>query len=81
MPTEIAKFHPAETFSRSCFGTNDAHRAYICMELGIYTFGDITPNPDTGRATSAPQRYREILAAAKLADDAGIDVFGPHLYV
>jgi len=46
------------------------------MELGIYTFGDITPDRDTGRAISVPQRYAEILAAAKLADDAGIDVFG-----
>jgi alkanesulfonate monooxygenase SsuD/methylene tetrahydromethanopterin reductase-like flavin-dependent oxidoreductase (luciferase family) len=46
------------------------------MELGIYTFGDITPDPNTGRAIGVPQRYAEILAAAKLADDAGLDVFG-----
>lgn len=46
------------------------------MELGIYTFGDITPDPNTGRAISLSQRYAEILAAAKLADDAGLDVFG-----
>ncbi|MGA2795294.1 MAG: LLM class flavin-dependent oxidoreductase [Roseiarcus sp.] len=46
------------------------------MELGIYTFGDITPDPNTGRAISIPQRYAEILAAAKLADEAGLDVFG-----
>ena len=46
------------------------------MELGIYTFGDITPDPDTGRAVSAAQRYAEVLAAARLADEAGLDVFG-----
>jgi probable LLM family oxidoreductase len=46
------------------------------MELGIYTFGDITPDPNTGRATSISQRYAEILAVAKLADQAGLDVFG-----
>ena len=45
------------------------------MELGVYTFGDITPDPNTGRAISVPQRYEEILAAAKLADAAGLDVF------
>ena len=45
------------------------------MELGVYTFGDITPDPHTGRAISVPQRYAEILAAAKLADEAGLDVF------
>jgi probable LLM family oxidoreductase len=46
------------------------------MELGLYTFGDITPDPATGRAISVSQRYAEILAAAKLADEAGLDVFG-----
>jgi alkanesulfonate monooxygenase SsuD/methylene tetrahydromethanopterin reductase-like flavin-dependent oxidoreductase (luciferase family) len=46
------------------------------MELGIYTFGDITPDPNTGRTISIRQRYAEILAAAKLADQAGLDVFG-----
>lgn len=46
------------------------------MELGLYTFGDITPDPNTGRAISIPQRYAEILTAAKLADEAGLDVFG-----
>jgi alkanesulfonate monooxygenase SsuD/methylene tetrahydromethanopterin reductase-like flavin-dependent oxidoreductase (luciferase family) len=46
------------------------------MELGIYTFGDITPDPNSGRAINLSQRYAEILAAAKLADDAGLDVFG-----
>jgi alkanesulfonate monooxygenase SsuD/methylene tetrahydromethanopterin reductase-like flavin-dependent oxidoreductase (luciferase family) len=46
------------------------------MELGIYTFGDITPDSKTGRAISTTQRYAEILAAAKLAEDAGLDVFG-----
>ncbi len=46
------------------------------MELGLYSFGDITPDPATGRAIGVAQRYAEILAAAKLADDAGLDVFG-----
>ena len=46
------------------------------MEIGIYTFGDITPDPATGRAISTTQRYAEVLAAAKLADEAGLDVFG-----
>jgi alkanesulfonate monooxygenase SsuD/methylene tetrahydromethanopterin reductase-like flavin-dependent oxidoreductase (luciferase family) len=46
------------------------------MELGIYTFGDITPDPSTGRAISPAQRYAEILAAAKFADEAGLHVFG-----
>lgn len=46
------------------------------MELGLYTFGDVTPNPHTGVAVSAAQRCAEIVAAAKLADAAAFDVFG-----
>jgi len=46
------------------------------MELGLYTFGDITPDPHSGKAIGVPQRYAEILAAARLADEAGLDVFG-----
>jgi len=46
------------------------------MELGLYTFGDITADPQTGRALGVHQRYAEIVAAAKLADEAGLAVFG-----
>jgi alkanesulfonate monooxygenase SsuD/methylene tetrahydromethanopterin reductase-like flavin-dependent oxidoreductase (luciferase family) len=46
------------------------------MELGIYTFGDITSDPNTGHAITTAQRYAEILAAAKLADETGLHVFG-----
>jgi alkanesulfonate monooxygenase SsuD/methylene tetrahydromethanopterin reductase-like flavin-dependent oxidoreductase (luciferase family) len=46
------------------------------VELGLYTFGDITPDPHTGKSIGVPQRYAEILAAARLADEAGLDVFG-----
>lgn len=46
------------------------------MEIGIYTFGDITTDPVTGRTVTPAERYRDILAAAKLADEAGLAVFG-----
>ena len=45
------------------------------FELGLYTFGDLTPDPQTGKSISAQQRLSEILAAAKLAEAAGLDVF------
>jgi len=44
------------------------------MEFGLYTFGERTPQAD-GHAVRAEQRLREILAAARLADQAGFDVF------
>lgn len=45
------------------------------FELGLYTFGELTPDARTGHAIGAQQRLREILAAARLADGAGLDVF------
>jgi alkanesulfonate monooxygenase SsuD/methylene tetrahydromethanopterin reductase-like flavin-dependent oxidoreductase (luciferase family) len=47
----------------------------VAFEFGLYTFGELTPDPKTGKAISAQQRFADILAAAKLADDAGFDVF------
>jgi probable LLM family oxidoreductase len=45
------------------------------FELGLYTFGEMTPDWQTGHAISAQQRLADVLAAAKLADAAGLDVF------
>jgi probable LLM family oxidoreductase len=44
------------------------------MEIGLYTFGELTPQAD-GTRISAEQRLKEILAAARLADEAGLAVF------
>lgn len=44
------------------------------MEIGVYTFGDL-PFGVSGAAASH-QRMKDILAAAKLADQAGLHVFG-----
>lgn len=46
------------------------------MELGIYTFGDLTRDPATGRAVSPQQRVANMLEIARLADEAGLDVMG-----
>jgi probable LLM family oxidoreductase len=45
------------------------------MEIGLYTFGELTPRGTDGRRISAAQRLQDILAAARLADQAGFDVF------
>jgi probable LLM family oxidoreductase len=45
------------------------------MELGLYTFGELTPRAVDGKPISAQQRLQEILAAAKLADAEGLEVF------
>ncbi|WP_051459402.1 LLM class flavin-dependent oxidoreductase [Paenibacillus zanthoxyli] len=46
------------------------------FEFGVYTLGDIVPDPVTGQAVSQQRRLQDIVAAAKLADEAGLDVFG-----
>jgi probable LLM family oxidoreductase len=45
------------------------------MEIGLYTFGERTPHWVDGRTVGARQRLQEILAAARLADQAGFAVF------
>jgi alkanesulfonate monooxygenase SsuD/methylene tetrahydromethanopterin reductase-like flavin-dependent oxidoreductase (luciferase family) len=45
------------------------------FELGLFTFGDLMPEGSAGESVGAQQRLAEILAAAKLADAAGLDVF------
>lgn len=46
------------------------------FEFGIYTLGDIVTDCHTGNKISPKQRLDEVIAAAKLADEAGLDVFG-----
>ncbi|ARD47337.1 luciferase [Sporosarcina sp. P37] len=46
------------------------------IEIGLYTLGDIGVDPVTGKTISAGQRTKEIIEAAKLADEAGLDIFG-----
>jgi len=50
------------------------------MELGISTFGEVTPDGVAGKAINAHQRVQELLAEVKLADEVGLDVyaFGEH---
>src|SRR5215217_1679872 len=45
------------------------------MEIGIYTFADIAPDPKTGKTISAHQRLRNLMEEAELADQVGLDVF------
>jgi len=46
------------------------------FEIGLFTFGEITADPVTGRPIDPAVRLREFIDLAKLADAAGLDVFG-----
>lgn len=46
------------------------------MDFGIFTFGELTRNLDSGKALSPHQRLTELIELAKIADQAGIKFLG-----
>ena len=46
------------------------------FEIGLFTFGEITADPVTGRPIDPAVRLREFIDLATLADQVGLDVFG-----
>ncbi len=46
------------------------------MEFGIYTFVENTPVHETGEKLSPVERMRNLLEEIRLADEAGLDLFG-----
>ena len=46
------------------------------MELGLYSFSETHPDPDTGRVRSSADRLRDLLEEIVLADELGLDVYG-----
>lgn len=45
------------------------------MEIGLYSVGEHFGNPHTGHKITAGERLHELIEAAKLSDQAGLDVF------
>jgi probable LLM family oxidoreductase len=45
------------------------------MEIGVYTFGEVTHDPETGRQINVDERLRNLLAEMELADQVGLAVF------
>ena len=45
------------------------------MQFGIFTVGDVTTDPTTGRTPDDTERVRNMLTIAQHADQAGLDVF------
>lgn len=48
----------------------------VPFELGLYSFGERTPDTQTGLTVSAGQRLRDLLEEIELADQLGLDVYG-----
>ena len=45
------------------------------MQLGITTFGELTPDPHTGKTISAGERICNLIEEIELADQVGLEVF------
>jgi probable LLM family oxidoreductase len=46
------------------------------MELGVYTFAELRPDPENGQAIDPARRLRDLTEEMELADRLGLDVFG-----
>jgi probable LLM family oxidoreductase len=46
------------------------------VDLGLYSFGDIGPDPETGRPPTPEQRVKQLIEEIELADQVGLDWFG-----
>jgi len=45
------------------------------MQFGIFTVGDVTPDPTTGRVPTEAERIQAMVAIALKAEEIGLDVF------
>ncbi|MCV7168290.1 LLM class flavin-dependent oxidoreductase, partial [Mycobacterium stomatepiae] len=45
------------------------------MQFGIFTVGDVTVDPTTGRAPTEAERIKATVTIAKKAEEVGLDVF------
>jgi probable LLM family oxidoreductase len=46
------------------------------MEIGLYTFAELAPNPHTGHTVDPETRIAQIIEEAETAERVGLDVFG-----
>ena len=44
------------------------------MQFGIFSVGDVTTDPTTGRTPTEHERIKATVEIAKLADELGLDV-------
>ena len=45
------------------------------MQFGVFSVGDITPDPTIGRAVSEAERIQIMVTVALKAEEVGLDVF------
>jgi probable LLM family oxidoreductase len=46
------------------------------VEIGLYTFAELSPDPATGTTVTPARRMRDLMEEIELADQVGLEVFG-----
>jgi len=54
---------------------NFAANLLTIMELGITTFAELTPDPETGKTVAPHQRMMDLMEEIELADQVGLEVY------
>lgn len=60
----------------SVFLTSPGNHVSMRFELGLSTFVETTPDPETGEQRSHADRLREVVEEAVLAEEVGLDAYG-----
>src|ERR671925_2164049 len=47
------------------------------MQFGVFSVGDVTPDPTNGRTPSEAERIKAMVVIAQKAEEVGLDVFAP----
>src|SRR5699024_3791256 len=59
----------------SMSSTRNTDENCMGMQFGIFTVGDVTPDPTTGRAPTEHERIQNTVEIARKAEEVGLDVF------
>jgi probable LLM family oxidoreductase len=63
-------------FHLPCLVASRRYTEQAFVELGIYTFAELTPELGSGPTPSPAKRLRDLIEEIELADQVGLDVFG-----
>ena len=66
---------PFAPFSSLTFSSMCRSKGPSNMQFGIFSVGDVSPDPVTGRVPSEAERISNIVRLAQKADELGLDVF------
>jgi len=47
----------------------------VVVQFGVFTVGDVTPDPTNGRQPSEGERIKAMVAIARKAEEVGLDAF------